>query len=226
MCLASMEPYEADAPPDGDPDRHRWRTRSARRHAQDTGRRHRPCLYRHRVLRRCGGSVSAPTGRTGRAPAAGSRGHSPAARADSRRSLRRSLVIWRAIKTLAARSDESDPLRAVCPKVTPDPAAAKALEQAWQQRRTELAGWKPETGWLVCTRGERRHCADSPTPEASAGRVVDRCRPEVQRARLRTQQHQDTQHRGRTCRDQIVPLRRFGHRRRVQDIFNFGDRPQ
>jgi hypothetical protein len=66
--------------------------------------------------------------------------------------LRRSLVIWRALKTLAARRlppDESDPLRTVRGKVTPDPAAVKALEQAWQRRRTELAGWKPETGWLV-----------------------------------------------------------------------------
>ena len=61
-------------------------------------------------------------------------------------------MIWRAIKTLAARClrpDESDPLRAVCRKVTPDPAAVKALEQARQRRPTELAGWKPETGWLV-----------------------------------------------------------------------------
>ena len=29
------------------------------------------------------------------------------------------------------------------------PEAAKALEQAWQRRRQELAGWQPSGGWLV-----------------------------------------------------------------------------
>jgi hypothetical protein len=29
------------------------------------------------------------------------------------------------------------------------PEAAKALEQAWQRRRQELAGWQPSNGWLV-----------------------------------------------------------------------------
>lgn len=29
------------------------------------------------------------------------------------------------------------------------PEAAKALEQAWQKRRQELAGWQPATGWLL-----------------------------------------------------------------------------
>jgi hypothetical protein len=29
------------------------------------------------------------------------------------------------------------------------PDAAKALEQAWQRRRQELAGWQPSNGWLI-----------------------------------------------------------------------------
>jgi hypothetical protein len=29
------------------------------------------------------------------------------------------------------------------------PEAAKALEQAWQRRRQELAGWQPASGWLL-----------------------------------------------------------------------------
>jgi hypothetical protein len=29
------------------------------------------------------------------------------------------------------------------------PEAAKALEQAWQRRRQELAGWQPSNGWLI-----------------------------------------------------------------------------
>ena len=29
------------------------------------------------------------------------------------------------------------------------PEAAKALEQAWQKRRQELAGWQPASGWLL-----------------------------------------------------------------------------
>lgn len=29
------------------------------------------------------------------------------------------------------------------------PEAAKALEQAWQRRRQELAGWQPAGGWLL-----------------------------------------------------------------------------
>jgi len=27
--------------------------------------------------------------------------------------------------------------------------AARALEQAWQKRRQELAGWQPTSGWLL-----------------------------------------------------------------------------
>jgi hypothetical protein len=30
-----------------------------------------------------------------------------------------------------------------------EPEAAKALEQAWQQRRRELANWQPSGGWLL-----------------------------------------------------------------------------
>jgi hypothetical protein len=29
------------------------------------------------------------------------------------------------------------------------PEAAKSLEQAWQRRRQELAGWQPSNGWLI-----------------------------------------------------------------------------
>lgn len=29
------------------------------------------------------------------------------------------------------------------------PETAKALEQAWQKRRQELAGWQPASGWLL-----------------------------------------------------------------------------
>jgi hypothetical protein len=29
------------------------------------------------------------------------------------------------------------------------PEAARALEQAWQRRRQELAGWQPAGGWLI-----------------------------------------------------------------------------
>lgn len=32
---------------------------------------------------------------------------------------------------------------------TVQPEAAKALEQAWQRRRQELAGWQPTNGWLI-----------------------------------------------------------------------------
>lgn len=32
---------------------------------------------------------------------------------------------------------------------TVQPEAAKALEQAWQRRRQELAGWQPANGWLI-----------------------------------------------------------------------------
>ena len=32
------------------------------------------------------------------------------------------------------------------------PEAARALEEAWQRRRQELAGWRPSSGWLIDTR--------------------------------------------------------------------------
>lgn len=32
---------------------------------------------------------------------------------------------------------------------TVDPDAARALEESWQRRRQELAGWQPSRGWLV-----------------------------------------------------------------------------
>jgi hypothetical protein len=41
---------------------------------------------------------------------------------------------------------------------TTSPEAAKALEQAWQRRRAELANWTPSGGWLT-DRRELRHLA-------------------------------------------------------------------
>ncbi len=29
------------------------------------------------------------------------------------------------------------------------PEAAKRLEEAWERRRQELAGWQPSNGWLI-----------------------------------------------------------------------------
>lgn len=39
------------------------------------------------------------------------------------------------------------------------PEAARALEQAWQRRRQELAGWQPSNGWLVDPRVAVRKAA-------------------------------------------------------------------
>lgn len=36
------------------------------------------------------------------------------------------------------------------------PEAARALEQAWQRRRQELAGWQPASGWLIEPREQPR----------------------------------------------------------------------
>ena len=41
------------------------------------------------------------------------------------------------------------------------PEAAKALEQAWQRRRQELAGWQPSGGWLIDPRTAVRRSAYS-----------------------------------------------------------------
>lgn len=41
------------------------------------------------------------------------------------------------------------------------PQAAKALEQAWQRRRQELAGWQPSNGWLIEPRTAVRRSAFS-----------------------------------------------------------------
>lgn len=38
---------------------------------------------------------------------------------------------------------------AFSPPVTPDPEDTKRLEERWQERRTELAGWQPTNGWLI-----------------------------------------------------------------------------
>ncbi len=40
-------------------------------------------------------------------------------------------------------------LRAPTAVNTTLPDAARALEQAWQRRRQELAGWQPSNGWLI-----------------------------------------------------------------------------
>ena len=42
---------------------------------------------------------------------------------------------------------------------TTHPEAAKALEQSWQKRRQELAGWQPSRGWLVDVQGPAEHTA-------------------------------------------------------------------
>jgi hypothetical protein len=41
------------------------------------------------------------------------------------------------------------------------PEAAKALEHAWQKRRQELAGWQPESGWLLEPRSFARRTNSS-----------------------------------------------------------------
>jgi len=40
---------------------------------------------------------------------------------------------------------------------TTSPEATKALEQAWQRRRAELADWAPSAGWLTDRRDVRHH---------------------------------------------------------------------
>jgi hypothetical protein len=35
-----------------------------------------------------------------------------------------------------------------------EPEAVKALEQAWQRRRRELASWRPSGGWLLEQRAQ------------------------------------------------------------------------
>lgn len=40
---------------------------------------------------------------------------------------------------------------------TTSPEAAKALEQAWQRPRAELADWAPSAGWLSDRRDVRHH---------------------------------------------------------------------
>ena len=39
---------------------------------------------------------------------------------------------------------------------TAEPAASRALEQAWNKRRQELADWRPSGGWLIDHRTGRR----------------------------------------------------------------------
>lgn len=41
------------------------------------------------------------------------------------------------------------------------PEAAKALEEAWQRRRQELAGWQPSNGWLIDPQEGSRRTANS-----------------------------------------------------------------
>jgi hypothetical protein len=41
------------------------------------------------------------------------------------------------------------------------PEAAKALEEAWQRRRRELAGWQPSNGWLIEPASETKRNAAS-----------------------------------------------------------------
>jgi hypothetical protein len=39
------------------------------------------------------------------------------------------------------------------------PETARMLEQAWQRRRQELAGWQPASGWLIDPRVAVRRAA-------------------------------------------------------------------
>jgi hypothetical protein len=41
------------------------------------------------------------------------------------------------------------------------PEAARALEEAWQRRRQELAGWQPSNGWLIDPAAAAKHSASS-----------------------------------------------------------------
>jgi hypothetical protein len=41
------------------------------------------------------------------------------------------------------------------------PETARMLEQAWQRRRQELAGWQPSSGWLIDPRVAARRTAFS-----------------------------------------------------------------
>jgi hypothetical protein len=41
------------------------------------------------------------------------------------------------------------------------PEAARALEEAWQRRRQELAGWQPSGGWLIDPRFATRRNASA-----------------------------------------------------------------
>ena len=42
---------------------------------------------------------------------------------------------------------------------TAEPDASRALEQAWQKRRQELAGWRPSNGWLADQTASRRQAS-------------------------------------------------------------------
>lgn len=43
----------------------------------------------------------------------------------------------------------NDPVRIASSVQTTHPDAARALEESWQRRRQELAGWQPSRGWLA-----------------------------------------------------------------------------
>jgi hypothetical protein len=42
---------------------------------------------------------------------------------------------------------------------TVPPELAKTLEQAWQRRREELAGWQPSGGWLIDQQASHKQVA-------------------------------------------------------------------
>ena len=60
---------------------------------------------------------------------------------------------------MAFRSTDVVRLSSAVKLVLPD--AAKALEQAWQQRRRELASWQPSGGWLLDQRDAQTRAAYS-----------------------------------------------------------------
>ena len=58
-------------------------------------------------------------------------------------------------------NDNTKVIRLPSSVATVPPELAKTLEQAWQRRRQELAGWQPSGGWLIEQRGTHRQVAMS-----------------------------------------------------------------
>jgi hypothetical protein len=63
-------------------------------------------------------------------------------------------VSW--LRRLLGRRDAST-LQVPARIETAPPEAGRALEAAWQRRRTELGSWQPSNGWLVDQPKPRKH---------------------------------------------------------------------